>query len=259
MRSWPWTCQMGDNTAIAWTDRTFNPWMGCHKVSAGCKHCYAEELIVNRRQWGPIWGANADRRRTSPGNWAKPKRWNREALMGNGRLRVFCASLADVFEDHSGPNAWRADLFELIRQTPYLDWQLLTKRPENLEAMLPPDWGAGWPNVWLGTSIENAEFIDRAVHLTSVPSVVHFVSYEPALGDLAELPLDDIEWVIFGGESGPSFRPMNMQWARDMRQRCDEEGVAFFYKQSAARRTEMGIHMDGELVRAWPLGRELAR
>lgn len=251
---------MGEATAIAWTDRTFNPWMGCHKVSAGCKHCYAETLVT-RRDWGDIWGANADRRRTSRANWAKPLRWNREALASGQRLRVFSGSLCDVFEDHPGPNAWRADLFQLIRQTPFLDWQLLTKRPENIARMLPEDWGPGWPQVWLGTSIEDNRVADRALPLISVPSVVHFVSYEPAIGDLDQLDLTDIEWVIFGGESGPGFRPMNMQWARDMRDRCEahDPRVAFFFKQSAAPRTEMGTTMDGETVREYPLDRVLVR
>jgi protein gp37 len=166
--------------------------------------------------------------------------------------RVFCASLADVFEDEPGPNAWRSDVFDLIRVTPWLDWQLLTKRPENLIRMLPDDWGNGWPNVWLGASIEDNRVLERAGYLTQVPAIVHFVSYEPAIGPLDGLPLGDIEWMIVGGESGPGFRPMDLDWARDMRRRCEKRGIAFFFKQSAAYRTELGIDALGEVVRNYP-------
>lgn len=251
---------MGDSTAIAWTDHTFNGWMGCHKVSQGCTHCYAETLVSGRMGRKGAWGATGVRARTSKQVWNRPHRWNREALFSGERKRVFASSLADVFEDYPGPNEWRPEVFELIRSTPFLDWQLLTKRPENLTRMLPDDWGQGYPNVWLGTSIEDERVAYRATELVSVPSVVHFVSYEPAIGPLADaIDLADIEWLIFGGESGPGYRPMNMQWARDIRAKCEAEGVAFFFKQSAAPRTEMGIEMDGEIVRNWPLGRELVR
>jgi len=225
--------------------------MGCHKVSAGCKHCYAEALV--KRRFGlRIWGPAGIRQRTGNGVWAKPKRWNRDAQLEFVPSRVFCASLADVFEDEPGPNEWRSDVWGLIRDTPWLDWQLLTKRPENFERMLPDDWGEGYSNVWLGTSIEDNRVADRATDLISVPAHVHFVSYEPAIGPLDGLDLTHIEWVIFGGESGPDYRPMDVQWARDMKARCDAEGVAFFFKQSAAPRTEMGIKLDGRIVRNYP-------
>jgi protein gp37 len=242
---------MGDSTAIAWTDATFNPWLGCHKVSQGCTNCYAEAL-VKRRGWSAAWGANGVRQRTGRGVWSKPARWNREAEQADRPMRVFCASLADVFEDHPGPNDWRDDVFSLIRDTPWLDWQLLTKRPENLRRMLPDDWGDGWENVWLGTSIEDNRVAQRAMELTSVPAFVHFVSYEPAIGPLDELDLTDIEWMIVGGESGPDWRPMKLDWVRQMRTMCEEAGVAFFFKQGNGIRTEMHIELDGEIVRHYP-------
>jgi protein gp37 len=245
---------MGDNTAIAWTDHTFNPWMGCHKVSDGCKHCYAETLTKGRMGLD-VWGLTGHRRRTGKGTWNKPYRWNLDAMLHGERRRVFCASLADLFEDKEGPNQWRADVFELIRQTPWLDFQLLTKRPENLERMLPDDWGAGWPNVWLGTSIEDNRVVERAPILVSTPAVVHFVSYEPALGPLDELDLGHLEWIIFGGESGPGYRATDLEWARDMQRRCDEAGVAFFFKQDSGPRTEMGIDALGAVFRDFPLDR----
>jgi len=225
--------------------------MGCHKVSAGCKHCYAETLI-KRRMGLEVWGLNGRRQRTGRAVWARPIRWNAEARSEGQRRRVFCASLADIFEDHPGPNSWRAEVFDVIRNARWLDFQLLTKRPENFTRMLPDDWGDGYPNVWLGTSIENNEVASRGHDLTAVPATVHFVSYEPAIGPLDELALDDIEWMIVGGESGPGYRRMDLDWARDMRRRCEQAGVAFFFKQNSAPRTEMGIDALGEIVRHWP-------
>lgn len=241
---------MADTTKIAWTDHTFNPWIGCHKVSQGCTHCYAETL-TKRMGWTATWGASGMRQRTK-GPWRDVMKWNRLAGARGVRERVFCASLADVFEDYEGPNEWRADVFDVIRNCPWLDFQILTKRPENIGRMLPDDWGDGWPNVWLGTSIEDNRVANRAGELVAIPAVVHFVSYEPAIGPLDELELDGLEWLICGGESGPGYRPMDLAWAHDMRYRCGEAGVAFFFKQNAAPRTEMGIDALGEIVREYP-------
>lgn len=242
---------MGEKTAIAWTDHTFNPWMGCHKVSAGCKHCYAELLVKQRMGKPGMWGANGIRQRTT-GPWRNVPKWNALAQAEGRPHRVFTASLADMFEDYPGPNEWRDDVWEVIRESKWLDFQLLTKRPENIARMLPDDWGEGWPNVWLGTSIEDNRVAERGLVLTEVPAHVHFVSYEPAIGPLDQLPLDGIEWMIVGGESGPGYRPMELEWAHEMRRRCAEAGVAFFFKQNAAHRTEMGIDALGEVIREYP-------
>jgi Protein of unknown function (DUF5131) len=154
---------MGDTTKIEWTDSTFNPWIGCQKVSPGCDHCYAEAMMDHR--YGRVqWGPHGERQRTSTANWRKPLRWNREGEQFEReyghRHRVFCASLADVFDNQVNPQ-WRIDLFKLIKQTPALDWLLLTKRPQNIRNMLPGDWDAGWPNVWLGTTCESQEYYDQ--------------------------------------------------------------------------------------------------
>lgn len=253
---------MAENSIIAWCTHTFNPWIGCMKVSEGCAHCYAETLVTGRMGKPGLWGpltAGKHRERTSAANWQKPRRWNREAEKGGAATRVFCASLADVFEDHPDANAARPDLFRLIRETPYLWWQLLTKRPENLERFLPDDWGIGYPNVWLGTSIENMKVAERRRILAGIPAVVRFISYEPALGPLDELPLDGIDWVIYGGESGPGYRAHDLSWPRAMKAKCEATGTAFFYKQSAAPRTEMGIQLDGEIVRKYPVPRSAQR
>jgi protein gp37 len=242
---------MADKTAIAWTDHTWNPWMGCHKVSAGCKNCYAETLTKNRMGID-VWGLNGRRQRTGKAIWARPFTWDLEARAEGRPHRVFCASLADVFEDEPGPNEWRSDVFDVIRQCKWLDFQLLTKRPENLARMLPDDWGGGWPNVWLGTSIEDNSVAYRSDALTAVPAWVHFVSYEPAIGPLDLLDLGGIEWMIVGGESGPGHRKMDLEWARDMQRRCKEMDVPFFFKQNHGHRTELGIDALGGIFRDYP-------
>ena len=244
---------MGSTTAIAWTDRTFNPWMGCHKVSQGCTHCYAETLVKNRMGMPGFWGAAGVRKRTKT-PWRQVPGWNAEARLHRTPARVFCASLADVFEDETGPNAWRPDVWQVIRENVWLDFQLLTKRPENIERMLPDDWGRGYRNVWLGTSIEDNRVADRGPILTAVPAIVHFVSYEPAIGPLDQLELDGIEWMIVGGESGPGYRTMDLQWAKDMFWRCDQRAIPYFFKQNSAPRTEMGIDALGRIIREYPRG-----
>jgi protein gp37 len=252
---------MADKTLIAWTDHTFNIAWGCMKVSPGCKHCYAETLSANPRFGGDtrptVWGPNSDRRTFGPEHWHNPVKWNRAAAVSGTRHRVFSSSMCDVFEDHPTIDAERAKLWTLIDATPHLDWQILTKRADRIAANLPPHWGAGWPNVWLGVSIENNDYVSRADHLRAVNAAVRFISYEPALGPLDALNLDGIDWLIFGGESGPGYRPMDVQWARDIRARCEAAGTAFFFKQSAAPRTEMGTTLDGQLVRAYPVPRRV--
>ena len=230
---------MGEQTGIAWTDHTFNPWIGCTAVSPACAHCYAEAL-AKRYGWN-----FAARRRTSENNWRNPRRWNLAAERDGVRRRVFCASLADVF-DNQVPSEWRADLWEMIRACPALDWQLLTKRPQNIRKMLPADWGDGWPNVWLGTTAEDQREADRRIlHLLDVPALRRFVSVEPLLGPLEIGPGlsmhrdqwcnwrqgGGIHWVIVGGESGPGARRMDPSWAMDLLLQCAAQDVPFFFKQ----------------------------
>lgn len=188
---------------------------------------------------------------------SRVKRWNSLAARAGARRRVFCASLCDVFEDHPTANSTRPRLWDLIRECNALDWQLLTKRPQNIAAMLPADWGDGWTHVWLGTTIEDMRVAGRADHLRQIPAAVRFISYEPALGPLDDLDLHGIQWVIYGGESGPGRRAEGTPddpkaWARSMRERCERLGVAFFHKQSVGARTEMGIELDGEVIRQFP-------
>jgi len=245
---------MAAKTAIAWTDATFNIAWGCQKVSPGCQNCYADALAL--RYGHDLWGPTAVRRTFGAKHWTEPLKWNREAGRTRTSTRVFSSSMCDIGEDHPTIAAERERLWPLIRATPWLDWQLLTKRAQRLAEILPDDWGpTGYPNVWLGVSIENQDYAWRADCLRGLPAAVRFVSYEPALGPL-ELDLSDIDWVIYGGESGPGFRAMDEQWARDMHRACLEAGSAFFFKQSAAPRTEMGTLLDGRLVREYPIPRK---
>lgn len=225
---------MAENSGISWCDHTFNPWLGCTKVSPACDNCYAETW--DRRFGGERWGPRAERTRTKAQNWNKVRRWQRAAAASGASAIVFCASLADVFDNHRsiGP-AWRADLWSLIRETPDLVWMLLTKRPQNIMRMLPDDWGAGYANVALGASVENQEEHDRrAPVLAAVPARARFFSMEPLLGPVRLDPdvlAGPVRYVIVGGESGAGARTMRPEWARAARDHCLAAGVGFHFKQ----------------------------
>jgi protein gp37 len=232
---------MGEATKIEWCDHTFNPWIGCTKVSPACDHCYAEAL---NRRWGrDLWGAGKPRQRTTKANWRQPLAWDRKAAADGVRRRVFCASLADVF-DAEVDEKWRYDLFGLILQTPNLDWLLLTKRPQ-VAAKWWRDTKAPIPeNIWLGTTVENQAMADlRIPTLLSIPAPVRFLSCEPLLEPVELRDVDDgidclrrrtgprINWVIAGGESGRGARPAHPDWFRSLRDQCAAAGVPYFFKQ----------------------------
>jgi protein gp37 len=233
---------MSQNSKIEWCHHTFNPWWGCAKVSAGCQNCYAESFA---RRFGVGWGVKGKRRPASAEVWEQPRRWNAAAAKKGKRARVFCSSMADVFEDRPELVPWRKTLWYIIKATPYLDWLLLTKRPENIRKMLPEKWGNGWANVWLGTSAEDQKTLEeRMPPLLKVPAVVHFLSAEPLLGplDITSIPFtvsgylepphhDVLDWVIVGGESGHGARPMHPKWATSLRDQSEALGIAFFFKQ----------------------------
>jgi protein gp37 len=249
---------MGKKTLITWCDHTFCPWWGCVKVSEGCDHCYAE-AFAHRRLGLPIWGdpKTTARRFMSEAYWRQPLSWDRAAARDNIRRRVFCASMADVFEHHPSLDVPRERLWALVEETPQLDWLLLTKRPQNIARMLPATWlDQPRANVWLGTSAESQPWADRRIpRLLSVPAVVHFVSAEPLLGQInlgGYLARDRVNWVIGGGESGAGFRPMDMDWARDLRDQCQRAGVAYFHKQGAGRYPGQNQGLDGQLWQEFP-------
>jgi len=231
---------MGDKTAIAWTDSTFNPVWGCMKVAPGCDFCYAE--VWASRFGAGMWGPDAVYREFSDKHWNEPLKWNRRAALEGRRHRVFCASMADVF-DKRWPEHIRPRLWKLIKATPSLDWQLVTKRIGNASNMLPDDWGQGYPNVWLIPTIINQEEADRDLpKLFDVPAHIYGVSYEPALGPVWwGHHLDRLHWIIGGGESDQrGMRECRIEWLEDTARQCAERGVAYFNKQIGAMPTHHG-------------------
>jgi protein gp37 len=282
---------MGTNSLIQWTTHTFNPWVGCTKVSAGCSHCYAEALDrrVGGGPTGPDgggkrlrWGKGALRTRTTPRNWRLPLGWDKEAARLGERHRVFCASLADVF-DAEVPDSWRLELFDLVRRTQHLDWLLLTKRPQLIRRLIggaldafpeTPDvtmateaWLQAWidgvapTNVWLGTTAENQEQAEgRLPGLLRMPAHRRFLSCEPLLAPV-DLTLwlgpQAVSWVIVGGESGPRARAFDLDWAADVVRQCRSAAVAPFVKQLGAAPMAHGAAMalrdgHGGDISEWP-------
>lgn len=251
---------MGETTSIAWCNMTFNPWIGCEKVSSGCKNCYASVdtyARVSASRGLPLWGPGSTRHRTSKDNWKNPRRWNKAARAARlaaeakgepyERPRVFCASLCDVFEGRADLDPWRADLWGLIEECDELDWMLLTKRPENIQAMVPERWRAGLPeHIWIGTSVEGQDAAnERIPHLAQVRARIRFLSCEPLLGPvniglLGTCPqawgygyrpvADLIHLIIIGGE-GNGGRRCDIAWIRDLVTECRDAGVAPFVKQ----------------------------
>lgn len=222
---------MSDKSPIEWTDASWNPVTGCSKVSPGCANCYAEALTmryadswkVPRLPWTP---ANAaENVRLHPERLGLPHTWKTPR-------RVFVNSMSDLFHELV-PVDYIRNVFEVMWATPRHTYQVLTKRPERMAAVMDNDL---WmprpaPNVWLGTSIENDRWTVRADHLRKAPAAIRFLSCEPLLGPLPSLDLADIDWVIVGGESGRGHRPIDPDWVRDIRDRCVASGTAFFFKQ----------------------------
>jgi protein gp37 len=274
---------MAETTGIEWCDHTLNFWIGCQEASPACDHCYAR-VQNEHRKWVAGWGPHGERRRTAPSTWHQLHKWNREAQRRGVRDKVFSNSLADFFDKAARP-LWRREAWHLIEQCQHLDFLILTKRPQNIAAMLPDPgagvkpWGDGWPNVWLGTTVENQTVADRRIpQLLAVPAVKHFLSCEPLLGPLSissiyagtdivkplagvtwyPTPKDwpvqgitarhsrKIDWVICGGESGKGARPMHPDWARGLRDQCAAAGVPFFFKQWGEHRPVGAIHDEND-------------
>lgn len=238
---------MSEATIIAWTNHTWNPWRGCTKISPGCAHCY---MFTAQERYGQDPTIV-----TKTTTWGQPAKWERAAAAANRTDLVFTCSWSDWFHEDADP--WRAEAWRIVRRCPHLHFQILTKRHERIRDHLPPDWDTGYPNVWLGVSIENNRHVFRAATLRAIPAAVRFISAEPLLGPLPDLDLTDIDWLIVGGESGAGFRPMDHTWARELRALARAAGTKFFFKQSAAPRTEMGITLDGQIIREYPTPRVL--
>ncbi len=260
---------MGEQTAIGWTDHTFNPWWGCTKIEgpngsgSACDNCYAAS--GSKRYGFDIWGKDADRRFFGDKHWNEPLKWEKVAAAGEpgpntGRVGdhfVFCASYADVFEARDDLDEHRTRLWRLILDTPHLTWLLLTKRPEQIPLRVPPEWMAGdWPsNAWVGTSVEDQARADlRLPRLARIPAPVHFISGEPLLGTIDLLRhVEHVEWVIVGGESGPGHRKLDLEPVRSLRQQCLVWDVPFFFKQvGGPRPTSGGDELDGRRHKEFP-------
>ena len=244
---------VAQNSGIEWTDHTFNPWWGCSEVSPGCDHCYARTLAKRLHPNLELWGPKSQRLLFPPKHWNEPLGWNRKAEKVGRRDRVFCASMADVFDNQVDLDEERAELWTLIHKTPGLDWLLLTKRVANVARMVPVSWMNGhWPKyVRLGISVVNQSEADRDIDKLVQLPCRNFLSLEPLLGDLdlsSWLAIEpdrnwswrvktkffedpQIDWVIVGGESGSGARPMNPRWARDLRDQCVAAAVPFMFKQ----------------------------
>ncbi len=212
---------MGDHSAIEWTDATWNPVTGCTKVSPGCKHCYAERLADRLQAMGNPRYRNGFAVTLHPDQLALPLRWRRPR-------RIFVNSMSDLFHEAvPAEYIWR--VFETMAQADWHVFQVLTKRAERLATLAP---SLPWPaNVWQGVSVENTHYTSRIASLRSVPAAVRFLSIEPLLGPIPKLPLERIDWVIVGGESGPGYRAPNPEWVREIRDQCEAQGVPFFFKQ----------------------------
>lgn len=208
---------MGKNSEISWTDHTWNPWQGCRKVSSGCKNCY---MFRDKKRWGQ------DGSKIYMSSWAtmkKPLSWKEPA-------KVFTCSWSDFFLPEA--DFWRESAWEIIQKTPHLIYLILTKRPERIKDCLPGDWP--FPNVWLGVTAENQEMADHRWNLIMDIPCTKFISVEPMLGPVRlndDWLILSPDWIICGGESGPGFREMKMEWAETLKHDCDEWGIPFFMKQ----------------------------
>lgn len=219
------------NSGINWTDHTANFWWGCFKVSDGCKNCYAESL--SKRYGKDIWGPPATTKREPKlGIWSDIKKWDREAKAEGIRRRVFVSSMSDFLEDHPMIYEAREMAMDTIEQLEWLDILMLTKRPENARRFLSR-WMDNFPqHVWMGTTVESQETLNRATHLFRFPASVRFLSVEPMLSPVKLYAAAGyVDWVICGGESGPKCRPFEWDWARDLRDQCQSSGIAFWMKQ----------------------------
>ncbi len=256
---------MAENSHIEWTHHTFNPWVGCTKVSAACDFCFAKAW-EKRDLHGldPRSGPHAPRTSTLKAIWSNPLNWQKAEKAAGEQKRVFCSSLANVFDNHKSiQSGWRDDLWALIRKRPDLDWLMLTKRPQTVARLHPDDLDDGYQNVRLNATVENQKAADRLSVLTELPAAVRFLSVKPLLGgtDLGSI-IDKIDWTITGGENCENYRPVNPDWLRYLCDQCLKAGVPFLCKQweSAIRKViDAKRHaLDGVVHNGYPAAQLLA-
>jgi protein gp37 len=221
---------MGDNSAIEWTDATWNPVTGCTKISPGCKYCYAERLAVRLKEMGNPRYRNGFRVTLHPDQLTLPLRWGKPKM-------IFVNSMSDLFHEVV-PDEYIKKVFATMVKADWHIFQILTKRAERLVKLAPQ---LPWPShVWQGVSVESQAYIKRVPALQKVPAAVRFLSVEPLLGPIGNLPLNGVHWVIVGGESGPRHRPIKPEWVREIRKQCLTAEVPFFFKQWGGRTAKSG-------------------
>jgi protein gp37 len=237
---------VSDRSAIEWTEASWNPATGCTKVSPGCAHCYAETFAERFRGVPDHPYEQGFDLKLWPDRLGVPLRWRRPRM-------IFVNSMSDLFHE-SIPDEFIKAVFTVMGQADWHTFQILTKRQDRLVDLAAElDWH---PNVWMGVTIENRRFVHRADRLREVPAAVRFISAEPLLGALEGLDLDGIDWLIAGGESGHRHRPVREEWIVELRDRCHDEGVAFFFKQwGGARAKSGGRLLDGRTWDAMPAPR----
>lgn len=243
---------MSEWSRIEWTDATWNPVRGCTKVSPGCKHCYAQTFA---ERWRGVPGHPYEQGfdlRLVPEKLQEPLRWKTPR-------KVFVNSMSDLFHERV-PFEFIRSVFEVMVAARHHTFQVLTKRSGRL---LELAGSLAWPrNIWMGVSVESEDYTTRAEELARVPAAVRFLSVEPLIGRVATLPLDGIDWVIVGGESGPGARPMRLEWAREVRDQCLAAEVPFFLKQLGGQRSKQGgdrAVLDGRLWRDFPSRESVGR
>jgi len=234
---------MGANSSIEWTEATWNPVTGCSKVSAGCKNCYAERLALRLQAMGNVRYRYGFKVTLHPDLSELPKRWREPRL-------IFVNSMSDLFHEEV-PLEFIQSVFATMRSCQQHTFQILTKRSGRLRKLAAE---LAWPqNVWMGVSVEDARVLQRIQDLRAVPAAVRFLSCEPLIGPLDDLPLDGIHWVIVGGESGPGARPMQIEWIRGIFRKCRQSGVPFFFKQWGGVRKDLtGRKLNGRTYDEMP-------
>jgi protein gp37 len=242
---------MSDNSKIEWTDATWNPVTGCTKVSEGCRHCYALTFAERWRGTKGHYFENGFDITLRPNKMDEPLKWKRPR-------KIFVNSMSDLFHKDI-PESYIRQVFDVMAEANWHTYQVLTKRPERMRDFCmgwPPDgeWSQSIPkHIWLGTSVEDAKVKHRIDELRAIHAGVRFISFEPLIGDVGELNLDGIHWAIVGGESGRGARPMNEEWVRNIQRQCEEQGVAFFFKQwGGVNKAEAGRELDGRTYDEMP-------
>lgn len=238
---------MADNSSIEWTEATWNPVTGCSKISPGCAHCYAERMAKRLKGMGNSNYANGFELTLQPHMLQRPLEWK-------SPKRIFVNSMSDLFHKDV-PTEYIEQVFSIMREAHWHQFQVLTKRSARLERLSPSlDWP---PNVWMGVSVESKEYAFRIDHLRNTSAAVKFLSLEPLLGPLDELNLSGIDWAIVGGESGPGARPCLRSWVVSIRKQCKAARVPFFFKQwGGFNKKKSGRQLDGRTWDEFPTVRD---